>query len=53
MTKEAGWKQFITTGKVEDYLQFKAIKEEEDSKKVIEEEKIHAGFGNGDRDRFK
>ena len=53
MTKEAGWKQFMTTGKVEDYLQFKAIIEDTGSKKDTKGENSHAGFDQSNRDCFK
>lgn len=53
MTEKACWKQFLTTGKVEDYLQLKAMKEETESKKETKRENSHAGFGKSDRDCIK
>lgn len=53
MMEETYWKQFMTTGKVEDYLQFKACHTEKESKKETEVKKSNAGFGKCDGYRFK
>lgn len=53
MTEKAYWRQFLTTGRVEDYLQFKAIKEDTESKKETKKENFHAGSGKSDRDCAK
>ncbi|MBQ9990306.1 MAG: hypothetical protein IJP31_05115 [Lachnospiraceae bacterium] len=61
MTEKACWKQFMITGRVEDYLQFKAIKEDTEGKKETKKESncsvtkeiFHAGSGKCDRDRLK
>lgn len=49
MTEDACWKQFMTTGKVEDYLQFKAKSEATDRMENTNGEGAHAGFSKGDR----
>lgn len=49
--EEAYWKQFITTGKIEDYLQYKGISDREEKVQGQEEikgEKPDAGFGKFD-----
>ena len=49
--EEAYWKQFITTGKIEDYLQYKGISGREEKARGQEEikgEKPDAGFGKFD-----
>lgn len=50
--EEAYWKQFMTTGKVTDYLQFKGMAEckeglEQKETKEGEGELPDAGFGKG------
>ena len=51
MAENTYWKQFMATGRVEDYLQFKAKSEEIQSKKDINGEDSHAGFDKYNRYR--
>lgn len=50
MMEDTCWKQFMTTGKVEDYLKFKAQEDRNEPRKGSTTEGYHAGFGENDRD---
>lgn len=48
--KDECWKQFTTTGKVEDYLSYKAQSREEERKETAKEAAEGAGAGKGESD---
>ncbi len=49
MMEDTYWKQFEMTGKVEDYLKFKAQADRNEQRKGSTTEGYHAGFGENDR----
>jgi hypothetical protein len=50
MMENTYWQQFMATGRVEDYLQFKAADTAAPGKQGTDGEESHAGFGECNRD---
>ncbi|MCQ2550141.1 MAG: hypothetical protein MJ134_08910 [Lachnospiraceae bacterium] len=48
MKEKDNWERFLATGKIQDYLQYKAV-ENSVVKQTEEKEKRHAGVGYRDR----